>query len=242
MAVDEALLDRPESGWTLRFYRWRRPTVSVGYAQPLTGALERERARRLGVDVVRRPTGGRAVLHADELTYALAGPTDSGVLAGGVATSYRRIAAGLQSGLRLLGAEAEIARSGAAPSPAAKGACFSARTRYEISAGGRKLIGSAQRRRAGRLLQHGSLLLGAPDPRLWSTLGAGFEEAMRCSSWLDELLPWRPPDRALIAGLSRGIAGALDLEARRGELTVAERRAAAGSAHRYRAREWTERR
>lgn len=242
MAVDEALLDRPDSGWTLRFYRWRRPTISIGYAQRLAAAADQERAWRLGVDVVRRPTGGRAVLHADELTYALAAPADSTPLSGGIAASYRRIAAGLQAGLRLLGADVEVARSGAAPSPGGKRPCFAARTRYEISVGGRKLVGSAQRRRNGRLLQHGSLLLGAPQPLLWSALGDGFEEAMRCASWLDELLPGRPSTRMLVACLGRGIAGELGLQVRRARLSVAERRLAGGLAHRYRDGAWTARR
>lgn len=241
MAVDEALLDRGPAGWTLRFYRWRRPTLSLGYAQPLAAA-DHQRARRLGVGIVRRPTGGRAVVHADELTYALAAPSDSGALSGGVATSYRRISAGLQAGLRLLGATVDVARSGVAPSPVGKGACFSARTRYEISVGGRKLVGSAQRRREGRLLQHGSLLLGAPDAALWSTLGDGFEEAIRSSAWLDELLPSRPSWRTMAALLSRGIAAELGLQARRGRLSVAERRAAVQRTHRYRDPAWTGRR
>ncbi|MCH7824872.1 MAG: lipoate--protein ligase family protein, partial [Acidobacteria bacterium] len=83
MAVDEALLDDPGDGWTLRFYRWDRPTISLGYAQPYERGVDTVVARRLGIPVVRRPTGGRAVLHADELTYALTAPVDHGPLSAG---------------------------------------------------------------------------------------------------------------------------------------------------------------
>lgn len=242
MAIDEALLDRPESGCTLRFYAWNRPTVSLGYAQPLASAVDLELARRRGIAVVRRPTGGRAVLHADEITYAIAAPADAGVLAGGVSAAYRRIAAGLQAGLGRLGARVDVERTGSATSPAHKGACFGARTRYELSVGGRKLAGSAQRRRAGRLLQHGSLLLGSPDPYWWAALGPGHEEALRASLGLDEILPVRPGTRALVAALAAAMAVELGLPARRSRLTVAERRAARRRYDTYRDPAWTGRR
>ena len=78
MGLDEALLEDSFGGWTLRLYRWDRPTISLGYAQPHEQGVDTIVARRLGIPVVRRPTGGRAVLHADELTYALTGPVDHG--------------------------------------------------------------------------------------------------------------------------------------------------------------------
>jgi len=242
MAVDEALLDAADGGWTLRFYAWDRPTISLGYAQPMLRGVDTERARKLGIPLVRRPTGGRAVLHADEITYSLAAPAESGALAGGISASYRIIAAGLQEGLRLAGTEVDVERCGAAPAPSHKGPCFSARTRYELSAGGRKLAGSAQRRRDGRLLQHGSLLLGAPDLRLWSALGPGFREASAASTYLDALLAARPGRRALVSCLSRGIAAQLEMPVQRCELSVAERRAAAARAAAYRGAAWTRRR
>jgi lipoate-protein ligase A len=242
MAVDEALLDMPQSGWTLRFYQWDRPTVSIGYAQPLARAVDRSRAHILAIPVVRRPTGGRAVLHGDEITYSIAGPLEVGALAGGVSASYRRIAAGLRAGLRSLGVVVDVERRGPAPSPSHKGPCFSARTRHELAAAGRKLVGSAQRRRGGRLLQHGSLLLGAPDERLWAVLGAGFREAMGGSVGLDEVLSPRPARRRLVACLTDGLAAELALSPRRSVLTVGERRVAAGLCARYRDAEWTARR
>ncbi len=241
MAVDEALLRTPESGWVLRFYRWFRPTVSLGYGQPVARGVDLEAARRHGIDLVRRPTGGRAVLHADEITYSLVGPCDQGVLAGGISASYRRIAGGLQAGLSRWGVEVEIERGGAAPAPGAKGACFSARTRYELSAGGRKLVGSAQRRVDGRLLQHGSLLVGRPRLDLWSALGPGYADAVEVSVGLEELCGARPSRRALIARMTDGIGEALALAVRCSTLSRRERRRARGLARKYRDRAWTSR-
>lgn len=242
MGVDEALLRSPRSGWVLRFYRWARPTVSLGYGQPFRRGVDEARAGELGIEVVRRPTGGRAVLHADEITYALAAPADEGILAGGISASYRCIALGLQAGLARLGVEVDVERTGAAPAQRAKGPCFGARTRYELSAQGRKMIGSAQRRADGRLLQHGSLLLGAPEKRLWSALGDGYEVAAAASVGLDELVAARPPARLLVACLSRGLADALGLSLRFGRLSVGERRTAVRLTSTYRRQAWTRRR
>ncbi len=244
MAVDEALLGAPHGGWTLRFYAWKRPTVSLGYAQPFDYGVDVALAQRFGMALVRRPTGGRAVLHAGELTYSITAPAETGALAGGVSASYRCIAAGLQAGLGLLGAEPDVERSGTARLPAHpvhKGPCFSARTRYELSVGGRKLVGSAQRRRDGRLLQHGSILLEAPDRRLWAVLGEGSGQAVDASLGLYELLSVRPTRRVLVACLTRGIAEALGLPARRSQLTVTERRTARRLCVRYGDPQWTQR-
>lgn len=242
MAVDEALLDDPEGGWTLRLYRWERPTISLGYAQPYARGVDTAVARRLGIPVVRRPTGGRAVLHADEITYALTGPVDRSPLSGSVSHSYRCIAAGLQAGLRRLGADLQIERSGPTPRPESKGPCFSARTRYELSARGRKVVGSAQRRRDGRLLQHGAVLLGHPDGRLWAALGAGHRQAAASSAGLVEVLGRRPAARALACSLGAALAEALRLTPRRGVLSRAEIRRARGLEAKYRDSGWTRRR
>ena len=102
MGLDEALLEDPFGGWPLRLYRWDRQTISLGYAQPHEQGVDTVVARRLGIPVVRRPTGGRAVLHADELTYALVGPVDQGPLSGHISQSYRRNDNGLLPGLRRL--------------------------------------------------------------------------------------------------------------------------------------------
>ena len=241
MALDEALLIGARAGeWMLRFYRWRAPTVSLGYLQPWRTGFDVAVARQAGVALVRRPTGGRAVLHADELTYALVGPAGHGPLAGSVQGSYRTIAAGLVVGLARLGVEAKLVRTPDAPH-VRDGACFNARARHEITVDSRKLIGSAQRRRNGALLQHGSVLVGRPDPRLWRALGEGGEAAAAASIGLQEVLGGRPCRRRLMRILADGVATALGLTVRWGTISAAERRLAAGLEARYRAPEWTQR-
>jgi len=163
MAVDEAILegvDRGSSPPTLRVYAWKPPTVSTGHSQKVQVELDLEACRRRGFGVVRRPTGGRAVLHAGELTYSVVGRAGEPPLGGTIAESYRAIADGLLSGLEQLGVCAELAavatahrdRGGVAPP------CFVSAGRFEVVVSGRKLIGSAQRRLGAAVLQHGSLL------------------------------------------------------------------------------------
>jgi lipoate-protein ligase A len=156
MAIDQAVLDRAGQGerW-LRLYRWSPHCLSFGRHEPALRRYDCTRIRDLGLDVVRRPTGGRAVWHAEELTYALAMP--SAVL-GGVRQAYQEIHRMLILALRLLGVEAQLAGERRASGIDA-GACFSSPAGGEIMVGGRKAVGSAQLREAGALLQHGSILL-----------------------------------------------------------------------------------
>ena len=164
MAVDEAILEGARAGAvlpTLRLYAWQPPCLSLGYAQPFSDvALPRLAA--LGWDVVRRPTGGRAILHTDELTYSVTGPQDEPRLAGSVLESYQRLSAALLEALRQLNlpAQAAGAHLSAAEGADPKGpVCFEVPSDYEIVVGGKKLIGSAQARRKGGVLQHGALPL-----------------------------------------------------------------------------------
>lgn len=164
MARDHALALGLEPGdGVLRFYRWRRPTLSLGRHEPARPRWSPERLAAHGIDVVRRPTGGRAVLHDRELTYAVA------VHAGGPGSMrelYGTVNGALVSGLRALGVPAEPARvPGRAASPD-EGPCFGTPADGEVMAGGRKLVGSAQVRIEGRLLQHGSILLADDQARL----------------------------------------------------------------------------
>jgi lipoate-protein ligase A len=156
MAIDRALLERARRGeWWLRLYRWAPHCLSFGRHEPALRRYDRSRIGALGLDVVRRPTGGRAVWHADELTYALVAP--DGAL-GGLQESYREIHRMLLHALHRLGVPAEMAPAGRAARIDA-GACFAGPAGGEILAGGRKLVGSAQLREGGALLQHGSILL-----------------------------------------------------------------------------------
>jgi lipoate-protein ligase A len=172
MALDEQLLeDAAHTGRaSLRLYRWDPPCLSFGFHVAAHRRYDRAAIVRLGLAVVRRPTGGRAVWHEHELTYAVALPC-AGL--GGVAASCRAIHARLATGLRALGAPVELAPPGArAPRPGG-GSCFATAAGGEILCGGAKLVGSAQLRRDGALLQHGSLLLaGSQDVVRTVTRGA----------------------------------------------------------------------
>jgi lipoate-protein ligase A len=138
-----------------RVYTWARPTLSLGRHQAAAGRYDLARADALGVDVVRRPTGGRAVLHHRELTYAVAAPAGDGSLR----EAYDRVTALLVDALRRLGAPvARATPAGRAPAPT-MAPCFELPTRDELVLDGRKLVGSAQWREEGAFLQHGSILV-----------------------------------------------------------------------------------
>ncbi|MFH1866274.1 MAG: lipoate--protein ligase family protein [Candidatus Eisenbacteria bacterium] len=163
MAVDEAILAGVRDGSsppTLRVYAWEPPTVSIGHSQKASTELDLQACARKGFGVVRRPTGGRAVLHAGELTYSVVGPSGVPPLGGSIAESYRAIAAGLMLGLTALGIHAELAPASTASRSRGEVAppCFVSAGRFEVVVEGRKLIGSAQRRVGAAVLQHGSLL------------------------------------------------------------------------------------
>lgn len=166
MALDRALLQAaPEApGCTLRFYTWAPPAVSLGRFQSSEG-IHLEAARERGWDVVRRPTGGRAVLHQFELTYAVVIPARC-LEGAGVRTSYTVLIAALHGGLQELLAAApglELSSGGGVCAPRTRGEtnCFALSSECDSLAGGRKLVGSAQVRQDGALLQHGSILLDA---------------------------------------------------------------------------------
>lgn len=162
MAVDEAILESVYQGHsepTLRLYAWEPACLSLGLAQAFdevnTHALEEN-----GWDVVRRPTGGRAILHTDELTYSVIAPEADPRVAGGVLKSYLRLSQALLEALRLIGLnpeanENESKTNSNKPNPV----CFEVPSNYEITCNGRKLIGSAQARRKEGILQHGTLPL-----------------------------------------------------------------------------------
>lgn len=169
MAFDERVageVRNGRSGPVIRLFRWRPPAVSLGLHQN-ADELDAPRCSADGVEIVRRPTGGRAILHDEELTYSVVMPAREGVM-----EVYERIAHALLRGLHLFGVRAELAhlqpeRLGAAGSPSSI-PCFASTGRFEIAWRGRKLVGSAQRqyREEGIVLQHGSILTGPGHRRL----------------------------------------------------------------------------
>lgn len=158
MGVDEALLASAQrSGLaSLRFYRWAGPWLSLGYGQRLS-AVQHAACRRAGVGWVRRATGGRAVLHGSDLTYSLAVPID--LLPHGLEGSFLRVAGALRAALVSLGVPATRGGGGWRPPGPGDFDCFAGAASSDLCIGGRKVSGSAQRRAAGALLQHGSIRL-----------------------------------------------------------------------------------
>jgi lipoate-protein ligase A len=157
MSLDMALLDRAEedgNGW-LRLYQWAPHCLSFGRHEPASRSYDIERIRTLGLDTVRRPTGGRAVWHAHELTYAVAAPS---CVFGSLRAAYLAIHQLLGEALGSLGIQTSLAprvRTAGLDS----GGCFSQPVGGEVLAGKRKIVGSAQLRRGTAFLQHGSILL-----------------------------------------------------------------------------------
>jgi lipoyl(octanoyl) transferase len=225
MAVDEALLRSAQRGAapTLRFYGWDGAWLSLGFAQRLDAARRAE-CREAGVGIVRRATGGRAVLHGADLTYAVAAPVTA--LPAGLDATYALIGCALRQALTRLGVPAEPA----AAIPLAPGAggfdCFQSAAAHEICAKGRKLAGSAQRRAGGGVLQHGSLRLG-PDP-LPARAAAGLLQESATS--LAELGFALGPERVLAACMAafESVLAANLVEGTLDEVELAQARELAG--------------
>jgi lipoate-protein ligase A len=266
MAVDEAVLEaigRGESPPTLRLYAWEPACLSLGYTQPC-GDADLARLAARGWDLVRRPTGGRAILHTDELTYAVIGPDQEPRLAGSVLESYRRLSAALLAALHLLDLPAEAKASYAeakasyteakalyaeanaffAPSQASPGdtgqkeprrrkdpVCFEVPSNYEITAEGKKLIGSAQARRKEGVLQHGSLPLTGDLTRITQVLAFPDEAAraeaaarlLRRATTAEMALGRAPDWDAAARAFIEAFGQTLNLDFQTGELSETER-------------------
>lgn len=246
MAVDEALARTGEDGTgVLRIYRWSRATLSFGRNQPALQRYDAAAARSLGVEVVRRPTGGREVLHDRELTYSVTAPVEG---PGELRAAYRIVNQALVDALRSLGIPARMASPGGrTPDPGA-GACFQAPAEGEVEVEGRKLVGSAQVRMGGRVLQHGSLLLGRPGVELAAleTPGGGIRPAGGADragfTTLEELSDGPIPFERIAAAVEAGMAGVLGGRWSRDELRPEEREVASELLPQYQSSRWTWRR
>jgi lipoate-protein ligase A len=179
MAVDQAVLESAGSGEslpTLRFYAWNPACLSLGYAQS-SKDVDLPRLKANGWELVRRVTGGRAILHVDELTYSVATPPDEPRMFGTVLESYQRLAMALISAVHALGLPVEMEEN-APPASATKGpVCFEVPSAYEIVIEGKKLIGSAQARKKEGILQHGTFPLCGDLTRITQALVFPDEQA-----------------------------------------------------------------
>lgn len=225
MALDEALLLVHEAGAavpTLRVYGWCQPTLSLGYAQDARQAVDLAACQAQGVAVVRRPTGGRAVLHDQEVTYSVVMPLLLADGPGTITEHYRRIGMALAAALQGLGVPVRLARPQvrAAPGHAlASPACFAALSRYELSAAGKKIVGSAQKRAQCALLQHGSIPLWMDRQRLFQCFRvpperrqALVQEAYTTMGAVNEMAPTPVTLPAVQEALRQGFRSTLGVE------------------------------
>lgn len=252
MAVDEAILEMARKGAalpTLRLYDWQPPCLSLGVAQPIED-VDFDALRPHGWDVVRRPTGGRAILHTDELTYSVVGPSGEPRLAGGVLESYKRLSGALLNSLKFLGLPVRHQSSPALNGSDANPVCFEVPSDYEITLGGKKLIGSAQARRKGGVLQHGSLPLHGDIARITQALryageaerNAAAERVRSRAATVEEGLHRRVDWAEAADAFMQGFAETLNIEFIEGELSAEEEQAAERwASERYAQAQWTER-
>lgn len=173
MAVDEAILESIISGETsatLRLYDWQPFTLSLGLAQPFSD-VDKQALDSRNWDIVRRPTGGRAILHANELTYSICALQNNPLVSGNVLESYRKLSTGLLRGLQIAGVDVDSKpKDKAMLDSSGNPVCFQFPSDYEITHHGKKLIGSAQARRGLGILQHGALPLNGDITRIVDVL------------------------------------------------------------------------
>lgn len=226
MAEDVALLQGDGPLPVLRLYGWRVPTLSLGYSQDPDGVVDFDAAARLGIPVVRRPTGGGAVLHDGRLEVTYSVVADEAGLPASVVDAYRLFASALVAALGVLGIEAELA---AAVVPAADrtAVCFESASRYELLVGGRKTVGSAQCRRGGRVLQHGAVPLRLDPARAVAALRTddrvrSAERLARHAAGLEEAAGRPLGAQAVRAALVTGFERALGARFTAAGLTAAE--------------------
>jgi len=185
MAIDEAIMIAHREGLvppTIRFYQWFPPAVSLGYFQDLKKEIDVDTCKNLGIDIVRRPTGGKAVLHDKELTYSFIIRENHPLVNNSILETYKKISGGMIRGLSYIGVTAELVslreklKSDSLPKGEKfeihhsdfKSICFSVPSQYEVQVEGKKIVGSAQVRKREIVLQHGSLLIELEKDKLFS--------------------------------------------------------------------------
>jgi len=254
MAVDEGMLEKNNTGRnlpTLRLYAWEPTCLSLGYAQP-RGDVNFEKLHDLGWNIVRRPTGGKAILHKNELTYSVIASASEPRLQGSVIDSYKYLSMALLRALEQLGASAQAAEliKPSNDQRTQNPVCFEVPSNYEITVKGKKLIGSAQARRREGILQHGSLPLFGDITDILNVLSfSNTEEKSEAShrlskratsleSVLSRKVTWGEAAHEFINAFQE----VLNIELEPGELSRSEKeRATELEKNKYRNPEWTHR-
>jgi lipoate-protein ligase A len=227
MAIDEAISRAVQANLvppTLRFFGWQPACLSLGQAQPGSD-VDREACGAANIDVVRRPTGGRAILHTDELTYSVIAPDSDPRVVGTIVESYKQLSEGLLNGLRLMGVPTRQVEQPDEHDRDQGPVCFEVPSNYEIVFGGKKLVGSAQMRKSGVVLQHGALplcgdiariglyLTSRPDPKRVRKRATTVEAA------IGRVIDYDTAARFM----AQGFVEALNLHLESGELTAKEK-------------------
>jgi lipoate-protein ligase A len=238
MAVDEAILQLHSEGKvppTVRFYTWNPATLSIGYFQKAAKEINLEALRERGLGFVRRPTGGRAVLHDQELTYSVVVSESHPKMPSSVTEAYKVISMGLLHGFQRLGLRAEMVSLATEEekekySSPGSSACFDSPSWYELVVEGKKVAGSAQTRQKGVILQHGSILLEMDVELLFSLLNFPSErvkqrmmESFRQKAvTINEVSPRPIGLQEAVEAFRDGFASGLEVELVPGELTPEE--------------------
>ncbi|GAA4710003.1 lipoate--protein ligase family protein [Brevibacillus fulvus] len=259
MAIDEAILIRHSEGKvppTVRFYTWNPATLSIGYFQKAEKEIDFAALRERGLGFVRRPTGGRAVLHDQELTYSVIVSEQHPKMPSSVTEAYKVISMGLLHGFQALSLQAEMvslateAEKEKYSSPGSS-ACFDSPSWYELVVEGKKVAGSAQTRQKGVILQHGSILLEMDVELLFSLLKFPSERVKQRmmdsfrqkAVTINEVSPTPVSLSEAIAAFRQGFASGLEIELVPGQLSKEEQQLAAELAEtRYGTDEWNLRR
>lgn len=238
MALDEAMIMLMSEGKippTIRFYGWLPAAISIGYFQKMQDEIDVEACKARGIGMVRRLTGGRAVLHDDELTYSLIVPASHPMFPPTVIESYKVISRGILRGLELLDVPAEMVslegKDRTALNPNHSSACFDAPSWYEIASGGKKLVGSAQNRQMGVILQHGSILNTMDVEKLFTVLRFSSDRIRQRMKGLfvdkatsiADVIGYRYPYATMVEAFRQGFVDALGIELEHGELMNEER-------------------
>ena len=245
MAIDEAIMIAHREGLvppTIRFYQWSPPAVSLGYFQDLKKEINIDACQGMGIDIVRRPTGGKAVLHDKELTYSFVIRENHPLVNDSILETYKKISGGIIRGLSYLGIKAVLVPLREKLNNALlsnenkseihhsdiKSICFSVPSQYEVQVEGKKIVGSAQVRKKEIVLQHGSLLIELEKDKLFSVFNfpsAQIRERNKIrfkATSLEEILKKKINFSELSEILSRGFEEEFGVRLTEGKLTEQE--------------------
>jgi lipoate-protein ligase A len=242
MALDEAMVALQKEGEippTIRFYGWEPATLSIGYFQKARAEVDQEKLRAYGLGFVRRATGGRAVLHDNELTYSIVVPESHSMIPSTIIEAYRVLSEGLRCGFQRLGLQAEMVTLGTAEEKQryegmGSAACFDAPSWYELVIEGKKVSGNAQMRHDGILLQHGAIPLDCDVDLLFDLLIFSSEAVRQRMKqmfatkaiFIQQLKDAPVTMNEVEEAFRRGFEEGLGIELVEGELTEQERRLA----------------